>query len=205
MTASTDTDRQTAIAGAYLALADLLESLPDETWDTPSLCAGWRVREVAAHVTMPARYSADRFMAELRGHGGDFTRLSNAVASRDAALPADVLVANLRDETLHRWTPPGGGSVGALNHIVIHSLDITVPLGIRRHFPDGTMRLVLDDLSSGGTHAHFGFEMDGRSLRATDIDWSFGRGEPISAAAEDLALMICGRDLPEGRVRGRSN
>jgi len=39
-------------------LADLLESLPDG-WDTPSLCAGWRVRAVVAHMTVPIRYSTD--------------------------------------------------------------------------------------------------------------------------------------------------
>jgi len=35
-------------------------------WDTPSLCAGWRVREVVAHMTMAARYPEDELMAELR-------------------------------------------------------------------------------------------------------------------------------------------
>ena len=108
MSASNDCDRQSAVTDTYLALAGLLDALPEERWNTPSLFEGWRVREVIAHVTMPVRYSPDRFMAELHACGGDFTRLSNSVASRDAALPADVLVANLRDDALHRWTPPGG-------------------------------------------------------------------------------------------------
>ena len=32
-------------------LADLLESLPQEAWQQPSLCEGWRVRDVGAHLT----------------------------------------------------------------------------------------------------------------------------------------------------------
>ena len=32
-------------------LADLLESLTPEQWVAPSLCEGWRVRDVAAHLT----------------------------------------------------------------------------------------------------------------------------------------------------------
>ena len=32
-------------------LADLLESLPDEGWGHPSLCTGWTVRDVGAHLT----------------------------------------------------------------------------------------------------------------------------------------------------------
>jgi uncharacterized protein (TIGR03083 family) len=186
----------------FLALADLLDKLPDASWDTPSLCAGWRVREVVAHMTMPVRYSMEQFMAELRDCDGDFTRLSNLVASRDAALPAGALVGNLRDEMMHHWTPPGGGYAGALNHVVIHGLDITVPLGVKRPSPDETVRVVLDDLTRGGTHAHFGFELDGLSLRATDMDWSFGSGAPISGAAADLALLVCGRKLPAGRIDG---
>jgi uncharacterized protein (TIGR03083 family) len=141
---TTGSDLQSAIASEFLALADLLNTLPDSGWDTPSLCAGWRVREVVAHLTMPVRYSAEQFMAELRDCDGDFTRLSNVVASRDAALPASDLVPSLRDEMMHHWTPPGGGFIGALNHVVIHSLDITVPLGVRRRSTDETLRVVMD-------------------------------------------------------------
>lgn len=202
MNPTTESELQAAVTNEFLALADLLEGLPAAGWDTPSLCAGWRVREVVAHMTMPVRYSAEQFMAELRDRDGDFTRLSNDVASRDGALPTSVLVGNLRAETLHRWTPPGGGYSGALNHVVIHGLDITVPLGGGRRATDEDLRAVLDNLTSGGTHAHFGFNLDGLKLQATDLDWSFGSGTPVSGAAEDLALLVCGREVPAGRIEG---
>ena len=211
MNPPTGVDLRSAVTTEFLALADLLDTLPDSGWGTPSLCAGWRVREVVAHMTMPVRYSVAQFEAELRDCDGDFTRLSNLVAGRDAALPTSVLVGNLRDEVMHHWTPPGGGHTGALNHVVIHGLDITVPLGVRRRSPDDTLRAVLDDLTQGGTHAHFGFDLGGVSLRATDMDWSFGTGTPISGTSEDLALLVCGRKLPPGRIdgeparRGRGN
>ncbi len=32
-------------------LADLLDTLSPEQWETPSLCPGWTVRHVAAHIT----------------------------------------------------------------------------------------------------------------------------------------------------------
>jgi uncharacterized protein (TIGR03083 family) len=148
----TDNELQPLIAATYLALADLLDALPAERWDTPSLCEGWRVREVVAHLTMPARYSEDAFMAELRADEFDFTRLSNRIASRDAKLATVELVGNLRDEALHRWTPPGGGYHGALNHVVIHSLDVTSPLDESRRASDTAMRSVFDDLTAGGGH-----------------------------------------------------
>lgn len=202
MSASTEIDLEAAVVAEFLALAELLDELGEDGWDTPSLCAGWRVREVAAHLSMPVRYSPEAFHAELRECGGDFTRLSNRVASRDAALPTDVLVANLRDEVMHRWVPPGGGPMGALNHVVIHGLDVTVPLDQSRRPPEGTILAVLDDLTEGGTHAHFGVALGGLGLRATDMEWSFGSGTPITGPAADLALLLCGRTLPDGRVKG---
>src|SRR5436305_12726652 len=174
MTSTDDAKLQPAVAAEFLALADLLDSATDAQWDTTSLCEGWRVREVIAHMTMAARYPEDKFLAELRRCGFDFGRLSNEIASRDARLPASELVANLRSEVMLRWTPPGGGYHGALNHVVIHGLDVTVPLGVPRRSPDDTIRIVLDDLTTGGVHEHFGTGIEGRSLQATDLDWSYG-------------------------------
>jgi uncharacterized protein (TIGR03083 family) len=199
MQAMTDDELQAAVADACLALADLLEAEPDNAWDTPSLCEGWRVREVVAHMTMPVRYTPEQFMAELQACGGDFTALSNQIATRDAELPVATLVSDLRDDGLHHWTPPGGGWNSALIHSVIHGLDITVPLGVKRVAPDDTMRALLDVLTVGGAHERFGYQIDG-ALNATDIDWSYGAGTPITGASEDLALMLCGRTLPEGRI-----
>lgn len=200
---TTDTDLQLAVAAEFLALADLLDSASGAQWDTPSLCAGWRVREVIAHMTMAARYAGEEFMAELRRCDFDFGRLSNQVASRDAGLPTGELIACLRADVMHRWAPPGGGYQGALNHVVIHGLDVTVPLGVPRRSPDETMRVVLDELTGGGGHTHFGTGIDGRSFQASDLDWSYGSGPVLSGAAGDLALVLCGRTVPPGHLEGR--
>lgn len=197
-----DADLQPAVAAEFLALADLLDPASDTQWDTPSLCEGWRVREVIAHMTMAARYSEEDFMAELRRCDFDFGRLSNLVAARDAELPTGELVANLRSDLMHRWEPPGGGIHGALNHVVIHGLDVTVPLGVPRRSTDETIRVVLDDLTEGGMHEHFGTNIDGRTLQASDFDWSYGSGPALRGAAGDLAVVLCGRTVPEGRLEG---
>ena len=197
-----DADLQPAVAAEFLALAGLLEPATDAQWDTPSLCAGWRVREVIAHMTMAARYSEEEFMAELRRCEFDFGRLSNEIAARDAGLPASELVASLRSEVMQHWTPPGGGWHGALNHVVIHGLDVTVPLGVPRRTPDATIRVVLDDLTGGGVHERFGTSIRGHRLQATDLDWSYGSGPALRGPAGDLALALCGRAIPQGRLEG---
>jgi uncharacterized protein (TIGR03083 family) len=205
MTASspaTGAHLQPAVAAEFASLAGLLAAASDAQWDTPSMCERWRVREVVAHMTMAARYSEEEFMTRLRRCEFDFTRLSNEVASRDASLPTDELVASLRSGIMQHWTPPGGGYYGALNHVVIHGLDITVPLGVSQCSPDETIRVVLDDLTAGGGHAHFGIDINNRRLQASDLDWSHGTGPVLRGAAEDLALALCGRTVPAGRLEG---
>jgi uncharacterized protein (TIGR03083 family) len=196
-----DAGLQPVVAETFLALADLLDAMGETRWDTASLCEQWRVREVVAHLTMAARYSEDAFMAELRECGFDFPRLSNRIAGRDAALPTAELVANLRADVLHHWTPPGGGYHDALTHVVIHSLDVTVPLGLARPASDEAVLVVLDALAAGG-HKYFGVEIAGRAPRATDIAWSFGQGSPLRGTAGDLVLALSGRRLPGARLEG---
>jgi uncharacterized protein (TIGR03083 family) len=197
-----DDDVQSLVGPTYQALAGLLEPMSPERWDTPSLCTEWRVREVVAHLTMPAHYDEAAFMAELQQDGFDFGRLSNRIAARDAQRPTEELIAGLRNEVLHRWQPPGGGAHGALNHAVIHSLDVTVPLGERPAASDDAIRVVLDDLTRGGVNQVFGVDIGGRALTATDLDWTYGEGSPLVGAAGDLAAHLAGRTLPEGRLEG---
>jgi len=191
MTAPIDPDLQALVTAELDALA--LDASGPASWDEQSLCAAWRVRDVVAHMTMAARYDEAAFEAELRASNFDFTALSNRIAIRDGARPIASLLADLRSDPLRRWTPPGGGSAGALNHAVIHGLDITTPLGIARVSSDATMRIVLDGLAAGGVHSHFGTSLDGVELRATDLDWSYGTGSTTTAPVHLLALAMCGR------------
>lgn len=200
-TAPAGTELSQQVAGERRELAALLAALPAAAWDTPSLCAGWRVREVVAHMTMPFRYSAEQFSAEMASSGGDFTAMSDRCAKRDARAPATALLAALRDNAEHPWQPPGGGLIGALTHDVIHGLDVTVALGTGRVVPAERLLLVLRSVT-GPALAHFGSDLTGLELRATDLDWSFGTGLPVSGAAQDLLLAIAGRALPPGHLSG---
>ncbi len=197
-----DVELQPLVAAQFLALAELLSTASDLVWNAKTLCDGWRVLEVVAHMTMPVRYSQDEFMAELAACDDDFTRLSNKIAARDAGLPPTQLVADLRSAVLHHWTPPGGGYRGALNHVVIHGLDVTVPLGSARLASDEIIRVVLDDLAQGGVHKHFGIDLDNRMMQASDLDWQYGSGLPLRGTAEALALTMTGRSVPDERLEG---
>jgi uncharacterized protein (TIGR03083 family) len=195
-------DARTAVADELTELTDLLEALPSASWDEPTLCAGWRVREVVAHLTMPGRYSMPRTLFELVRSRGDFNAMANRCARRDASQTTTAeLVTALRSPKLQNRKPPGGGYQGALVHAVIHGLDVTVALGIDRQVPAGRMRLVLAGVVSPRSLKHFGTNLTGVELRATNLDWSYGSGATAQGTAQDLALLICGRTLPRGRLK----
>jgi uncharacterized protein (TIGR03083 family) len=92
------------IAAQRAELAGVLAGLPGPGWDEPTLCAGWRVREVVAHITMPFRFSGRRFALELAKSRGRFNEMADRVARRDAAAMSP---ADLAGEPGTRFTQPG--------------------------------------------------------------------------------------------------
>jgi uncharacterized protein (TIGR03083 family) len=182
--------------------AELLAGLSPQQWDAPTLCAGWRVREVVAHTTSAFRLSFGRFLLDVVAARGSFNRAADRRARADAAAmtPAELL-ACLRDNVEHPWTPPGGGPAGALSHDLIHGLDITVALGLDRAVPPERLSMVLDGMKPKNV-GFFGTDLSGVRLQATDRDWVFGEGDPVHGTAADLLLVICGRKLPAGHLTG---
>jgi uncharacterized protein (TIGR03083 family) len=196
------TDIRAAITAERTDLADLLATLSRAQWDTPSLCDGWRVREVVAHITMPFRLSPVRFLFDLARAGGRFNRMADRSARRDAdRLSHSQLLSCLRDNVSHPWKPPGGGYAGALSHDVVHGLDITVALGLDRRVPVERLELVFAGMTPRSV-AFFGTDLTGVRLEATDLDWHHGTGTPVRGTAQDLLLVLCGRRLPAGHLNG---
>lgn len=195
-------DVRAAVAAERREQAELLAGLTPQQWDAPTLCAGWRVREVVAHTTMPFRTSLPKVIVELVAARGSFNRMADRAARRDAGrMSAEQLLAELRENVEHPWAPPGGGPVGALSHDVIHGLDITVGLGLDRLVLPERLTMVLSGMRPRNV-SFFGADLDGVELRATDMDWTFGSGSPVHGLAQDLLLVVCGRRLPVGHLDG---
>lgn len=186
-----ETDIQSLIGPQLARLAAALRAVPTLA-DEPSLCAGWTVRHVLAHMTMAARYDGSAFHAELAAAGYDFATLSETVARRDGTLPVEQLLNDLCSDTLARWAPPVGGAMGALTHAVIHGLDITSAVGLDRTSDDDACRVVLDSLTAT-TPNQFQVNTSGNMWRATDLDWQHGRGPLIEASTADVILVLAGR------------
>ncbi|MEU9116977.1 maleylpyruvate isomerase family mycothiol-dependent enzyme [Streptomyces sp. NPDC048483] len=198
-------DLKAAIAAERREVADLLDALPPDAWDASSLCAGWRVREVAAHMSMGFRYAFPQQARELLKARGNLHRMTDRLARKDAAASSTrELAAFLRDNADHPWKPPVGGLALALGHDVIHGLDIATALGLDRRVPEDRLRAVLATVAPRSAK-FFGADLTGIALHADDLDWSFGTGTPVYGAAQDLVLVPFGRTLPPGRLWGEGS
>lgn len=174
-------------------LTDLLAGLTEEQWATPSLCAGWRVREVAAHLSMPFRLSVPQFLFGVVSNGFRFDPFADRRARADTESLSDAqLLAVLRNNIDTDWRPPGGGVVGALSHDVIHGLDITEPLGLPAAPPE-RIRIVLDNAGERNL-SHFGVDLTGSRLIADDVDLTLGDGpREIRMSAKEMLLTVTKR------------
>ena len=100
-------------------LVDLLESLTPSQWNAPSLCAGWRVRDVVSHVLMPYELTTPRFPPLRALYLFYFRRILPAVGRMvskhmDAYtyLPESVLAFPEPDALARRLTAAGFSRVG---------------------------------------------------------------------------------------------
>lgn len=184
-------------------LAGLFGDLTPEQWDAASLCDGWRVREVVAHMTMPFRTKPLTVMGGLVRARFSFNRYADRDArSAAAAMSEAELVGLLRRNIDHPWQPPGGGQAGALSHDVIHGLDVTEPLGLPSP-PTERLALVL-----GSTRPrqlkYFGVDLGGTRLTAADSGVSIGDGpNVVEMTSKEMLLVVTGRrrlgELPRTR------
>ncbi|WP_123393062.1 maleylpyruvate isomerase family mycothiol-dependent enzyme [Nocardioides aurantiacus] len=199
----TSRDELFALATANrLLAADLFEGLTDDEWRTPSLCAGWTVREVLAHLVPPeGGHSPWRLLREVVRARGDLHRMVDDTTRRDARRPAADLVRDLRERAATPLSAPVVGAHGPLADSAIHLRDAARPLG-RDVGPDPAgWRPVLDFVVSGRRASGFvpKGRLTGLRLVATDQDWAHGDGAEVRGTSEALALAVSGRPvvLPE--------
>lgn len=181
-----------------LLAADMFAGLDEAQWATPSLCAGWTVREVCAHLVPPA--GGFRLLSLVRDvvrFRGDLARMVDVTTRQRAVAPTEELVADLRDRAGEQLTVPVVGVHGPMVDTAIHLRDAARPLGLDVSPPPEDWRPVLDFLLTGP--AERGFVGVGRTaglrLEATDTDWSHGAGETVRGAAEAVALAVAGRTV----------
>jgi uncharacterized protein (TIGR03083 family) len=188
------TDLYDAVAAERRKLADAVEGFTDEQWNTPSLCGGWRVRDVVNHLLAGPEVSGLAFVGVMARSGFSFHKANDRVA-RDDRHPNGELAGALRSNATNRFHPPGFGPEAPLSDLTIHSGDILHPLGLPHEVPADNARVVLPFLVSPKGQRGFGTKgrLDGFSFRATDVDWTHGSGPAVEGPAEPMVMAMGGR------------
>ncbi|MFE3248360.1 maleylpyruvate isomerase family mycothiol-dependent enzyme [Streptomyces sp. NPDC059209] len=175
------------------ALIGDLERLDDERWEEPSLCAGWTVHDVVAHLADTARTTRLGFLAGLARARFDFDRLNaRGVARERGASPRETL-ERLRRVAPRRSTPPAPLDSRLVEEIV-HGEDIRRPLGLSHSYPSEavvrSLRLQVRTSASFGGAREL---VAGTRLTATDADVSIGEGPEVRGPALSLLLAVSRR------------
>ena len=182
-----------AIRSQRLAVADLLESLDSAEWERPSLCEGWTVRDVAAHLTLQQLGLLEGLAMFARAPGG-MNRVIREAARRQAArLSTEEIVARIRASADSRRHNAGVTYRETLVDALVHSQDIARPLGRTLPVPPDGAALAAERVWSRGWPFYPQRRLAGLRLVATDGGWAVGDGPEIRGTVGDLLLVLTGR------------
>jgi len=188
------------------AISELLAGLTDSQWDQPSLCEGWRVRDVISHMcvgyttpmgTMVAKLARYRFNVPLASK-------EESIAYGSAHTPAEILAVFDR---IHRDKVRNGIArmikprESLVDHIVHHQ-DIRRPLGLPRPMPTERLLAALDVAPSLGGFVGARKRAAGLRLVSSDLEWSHGDGPEVHGTGEAILLGLCGRPVALDELTG---
>ena len=190
-----------AIDAERAGLAELLEDLTPGEWAAPSLCPDWRVRDVAAHLTLSHMPPATAVLEVLRARG-NYDRMVHDSAVRQAALPCDEFPRRLRAMVGSRRKVPFVAPLVPLLDVLVHGQDIARPIGRHRPMPARAAAAAADHVWSMGWPFHARRRLHGLRLSATDASWSVGDGRAVEGPISALLLLMTGRDAALDELTG---
>jgi uncharacterized protein (TIGR03083 family) len=190
-------------AERHALIADL-EGLTDQQWGTPSLCAGWTVHDVAAHLVGNAgAVSIPGLAVAIVRARFDFDRLNAQALEHDRGdTPAETL-QRLREVADLTEAPPLVPLDVRLVEEVVHGEDVRRPLGLTRDYPVEAVVPALEHqvrtkVSIGGGRERAA----GVRLRATDADVVIGDGPEVTGPLRSLLLAVSGRSAARADLSG---
>ena len=195
------TDIWPTVHAERTALAADLAGLPSERWNTPSLCSGWPVRSVLAHMTAAAKLTPGSFFPKFVGTGFNFERLQEkGIAAETGATPAETL-ERFKSVVDSKKRPPGPPQT-MLGETIVHSEDIRRPLGLSHEYPMASLVAVAEFFKRSNLIIGTKRRIAGVALEATDTDWSHGSGPEVSGPMLSLLMAMTGRGAALDDLRG---
>lgn len=188
--------------------ADLLEQLSDEEWRHPSLCQGWTVRDVAAHLTLQQLGLGDAMvLAITHPHAlGSVNRMIHLSAKSRADRPVDELIAQIRAMIGSRRHNIGLTCMATLTDILVHGKDIAIPLHRDLELPATAAAAaateVWEQRGTAKARVFHDVPIGGFRITATDVPWSVGEGLEIQGPMTAILLLLTGRPATLPQLSG---
>jgi uncharacterized protein (TIGR03083 family) len=184
-----------AIDTQRAALCDILADLGEDEWRQPSLCAGWTVRDVAAHLTLQQLGPAGVLAQVVKWRGSIDRTTAHVARVRAAALTTEQIIAEIRATIGSRRHIFGVTHLETLCDILVHSQDIAIPLGRHLDLPADAAAVAASRALSMRWPPPLpsAKRMAGFRLTATDTSWSTGDGPTVRGPMAALLLVCCGR------------
>ena len=183
-----------ATAAGRREMADLIDGLNETELATPSLCTGWDVKTVAAHV-MSNLTDGPAAITRLGFRYGNPARAADELARRRARLPVAEIAGNLRRLAGHRyWSMPPHADRGPLADVLVHTGDMRIPLGMPFEPDPQVAAEALERLAqSTPTFLIPISRLRSIRLRASDIDRTWRKGQEIRGPVAALLMAAGGR------------
>ncbi|MCU1388812.1 MAG: hypothetical protein JWL72_2150 [Ilumatobacteraceae bacterium] len=191
-----------AITRERLALATMFEELDARQLATPSLCEGWTVHDVAAHLTMPFNVSGAKLLWNALVEPMSISGAMNRLTKEQGRRPIEGIVAQLRDQAGNRKHPPGM-PIAPLVDLIVHGEDVRRPLGITADVPFNQVAAAMTFVT-GGRAVGFapGARLRGLQFVATDGDRHWGHGQVVHGPALSMLLAALGRRVAFAELGG---
>ena len=174
------------------ALVDLFGALTPEQWAAPSLCGGWPVKLVAAHLLSGAEQTGPKFALGMISSGFRFDALMERDARRLGALSTTEIVERLRRRTTTTNHPPAPAAA-MLGEAVVHGEDVRRSLGLPSGAAGDQVVACLEMYVKANYPVGGKKRIAGLRLVATDLDWSHGAGPEVTGSGRSLVLAMTGR------------
>ena len=186
-----------------LSLAGLLEQLSADEWRQPSLCTGWTIRDVAAHLTLQ-QLGLGGAMGMMARWRGSLDRTIRDAARRRAAQPTEQIIDQIRGTAGSRRHNIGVTYLETLTDILVHGQDIAIPLGRRHDMPPRAAAVAASRVLSMRWPPPLpaARKVAGFRLTATDISWSAGEGPEVRAPMGAILLVCAGRLVAVPQLSG---
>jgi uncharacterized protein (TIGR03083 family) len=173
-------------------LLALLRELTPAQWEAPSLCAQWRVRDVATHIVSYDELSKAATAATFLRGGLIPSKVNEVALDRYRELDPDGIVGLVARNQQPRGLPAGFKGGIALTDGTLHHQDIRRALGLPRTIPQHRLVPVLT-FSLGAPTLPSKGNAKGLRLVATDVDWATGDGPEVTGPGEALLMAVAGR------------